>query len=271
MSPFRGVSTELRIEDRGRRTVGVVMPRLRVAEQFIENARSAPAQEDLYDALIRCCSDMGVRYFALTHHIDFGREAGPAIRLHNYPPSWESWFDENGLGRTDPIHRACNLASVGFAWSAVPAMIKLTPDDKIVLDRAYQIGIGEGFTIPASVPGEALGSCSFAVEAGLPFPQELQFVCQLIGAFAFEAARRISGSRRILPDPILTDRQRDCVLWAARGKTDWEISVILGIGHETVIQHLKHARERYNVQKRALLAVRALFDGLISFSDILKH
>ena len=71
--------------------------------------------------------------------------------------------------------------------------------------------------------------------------------------------------------PILTDRQRDCVLWAARGKTDWEISVILGVSHETVIQHLKHARERYGVQKRAMLAVRALFDGLISFSDILKH
>ena len=69
----------------------------------------------------------------------------------------------------------------------------------------------------------------------------------------------------------LTDRQVDCVLWAARGKTDYEISVILGISHETVIQHLKMARERYGVQKRTMLAVRALFDGLISFSDILKH
>lgn len=47
--------------------------------------------------------------------------------------------------------------------------------------------------------------------------------------------------------------------------------MILGVSHETVIQHLKHARERYGVQKRALLAVRALFDGLISFSDILKR
>jgi len=35
-----------------------------------------------------------------------------------------------------------------------------------------------------------------------------------------------------------------------------------------VIQHLKHARERYGVQKRAHLAVMALFDGSICFSDI---
>ena len=47
--------------------------------------------------------------------------------------------------------------------------------------------------------------------------------------------------------------------------------MILHISHETVIQHLKHARERYGVQKRAMLAVRALFDGLISFADILRY
>ena len=132
---------------------------------------------------------------------------------------------------------------------------------------------GVRVTIPASVPGETLGSCSFAVSAGDAFPAEFHFICQLVGGFAFEAARRLSGARGVgaATSPILTDRQRDCVLWAARGKTDWEISVILGVGHETVIQHLKHARERYGVQKRALLAVRALFDGLICFSDILKH
>lgn len=109
--------------------------------------------------------------------------------------------------------------------------------------------------------------------AGEEFPKEYEFVCQLIGAFAFESARRLHGERESPVNELrsLTAGQRDCVLWAARGKTDWEISVILGISHETVIQHLKHARERYGVQKRAMLAVRALFDGSISFSELLKH
>lgn len=249
------------------------MPRFAIAETFVESARSATSVDVLRGALIDCCEAMGIRYFALTHHIDFRREDGAAVRIHNYPSSWQDWFDANGLGKCDPIHRACHLASVGFAWANVPDMIRMTPEDRIVLDEAYRVGIGDGFTIPSSIPGETLGSCSFAVGAGDAFPEEFQFVCQLIGGFAFEAARRLSGARDFAVEsaPILTDRQRDCVLWAARGKTDWEISVILGVGHETVIQHLKHARERYGVQKRALLAVRALFDGLISFSDILRH
>ena len=74
-----------------------------------------------------------------------------------------------------------------------------------------------------------------------------------------------------VPAPVLTDRQRDCVLWAARGKSDWEISRILGVGQETVIRHLKQARERYGVSKRTSLAIRALFDGTLTFTDILKR
>ncbi len=249
------------------------MSRLAVAEAFVEEAKEARSADALCEALIHCCAEMGVEYFALVHHIDFAREQRAAIRLHNYPAAWQAWFDDKGLGRSDPVHRASHRASIGFSWSTVPEIIKLTPDDRIVLDQAYRFGIGDGFTVPANVPGEIHGSCSFAVPAGEDFPEGFHYVAQLVGGFAFEAARRLSRGDcfGIESPPILTDRQRDCVLWAARGKTDWEISRILGVSHDTVIQHLKHARERYGVQKRSLLAVRALFDGLISFSDVLKH
>lgn len=95
-------------------------------------------------------------------------------------------------------------------------------------------------------------------------------LAQLIGTFAFEAARKAQRFNAGAPPPQLTDRQVECVALVARGKTDWEIARILGVGSETVTQHLKDARERYGVTKRTMLAVRALFDGLISFTDILR-
>jgi LuxR family quorum-sensing system transcriptional regulator CciR len=249
------------------------MTRLAIAEAFVADAREAHSQDALFAALAHCCEQMGIDFFALTHHVDFGRDPGCAIRLHNYPSDWQEWFDERGLGRSDPIHRASHRASVGFAWSAVPAIIKLTPGDKGVLEAACRFGIGDGFTVPAHVPGEVQGSCSFAVSPGERFPEQYHHVAQLVGGFAFEAARRLSRAQdfELSSLPILTDRQRDCVLWVARGKTDWEIAQILGVSHETVIQHLKQARERYGAPKRALLAVRALFDGLISFSDVFRR
>src|SRR3546814_20484501 len=86
---------------------------------------------------------------------------------------------------------------------------------------------------------------------------------------------RSTGTDTLFPSTTryrskLTDRQPDCVLWAARGNTDGEISRILGISHETVIQHLKDARERYDTHKRASLILYALYDGLISFADIFR-
>jgi LuxR family quorum-sensing system transcriptional regulator CciR len=249
------------------------MSRLVIAEAFLDDVSGATNGDEILAALMRCCAEMNVRYFALTHHVDFSNPSAPGLRLHNYPSSWQNWFDENHLGQSDPVHRASQLSSIGFPWSAVPRIIKLTPADRSVLSQARLVGIGDGFTVPGHVPGEINGSCSFAVDAGEAFPDRFSNVAQLIGGFSFEAARRVSGVRDIWehPSQMLTDRQRDCVLWAARGKTDFEISVILNISHETVIQHLKHARERYGVQKRAMLAVRALFDGLISFADIFRY
>ena len=61
------------------------MPRLAIAEHFIETACSASTSETLYAALLRCCEEMRLKYFALTHHVDFACDQGSAIRLHNYP------------------------------------------------------------------------------------------------------------------------------------------------------------------------------------------
>jgi len=246
------------------------MLKLAAAQAFVDHARSVKSEKDLFELLAECCRSVSIRYFALVHHVDFGVEKVPAIRLHNYPRAWEHWFDENRLGRSDPIHRASQMVAGGFPWTAVPDLIQLTPADESVFAQARIVGIGDGYTVPAHVPGEFTGSCSFAMQSGEPFPNELHWIAQAIGGIAFDAARRITRIRELWPrlERPLTDRQRDCVLWSTRGKTDWETGTILGITKGTVIQHLKHARERYDVHNKTELSVRALHDGLIAFSEL---
>jgi LuxR family transcriptional regulator, quorum-sensing system regulator CciR len=242
-------------------------------DAFVRDVSEVRDESQLADLLAQTCREMGFVYFALTHHVDIRRAPSPAIRLSNYPDDWVDYFDEHKLGTSDPVHRASHLTSVGFRWSNMPRLITLTRRDHEVLRLAARRGLGDGFTIPAHVPGESNGSCSFATSLRTPVSEEQLPVAQLVGAFAFEAARRIWRMRDGIPSPlpVLTDRQRDCVVWAARGKSDWEIAVILGLSHETVIQYLKRARERYGVSKRTMLAVQALFDGTISFTDVLRR
>lgn len=241
-------------------------------DAFVSDVRELSSEAELAEALGLIAGELGFDYFALTHHVDIRHAPQPAIRLDNYPAGWVDYFDEHKLGPSDPVHRACHLTSVGFAWSRLPKMIQLTARDNEILELARGNGIGDGFTVPAHVPGESNGSCSFATHPGRPLCGEHLPLAQLVGAFAFEAARRLWRMRGTAAPPRpLTDRQRDCVVWVARGKSDWEIAKILGISHETVIQHLKQARERYGVTKRTTLTVSALFDGTISFTDILKR
>lgn len=239
-------------------------------DAFVRDVRELKTEADLAEALGEITSDLGYRFFALTHHVDV-RRSGDAIRIHNYPSGWAEWFDEQALGATDPVHRASNITSVGFAWSKLPEMIAMTAEDRRVLDLPRGQGIGEGFTVPAHVPGEAYGSCSFACATGEQFADEHLALLQLVGAYAFEAARRMRREDFARGPVLLTDRQRECVMWAARGKTDWEIARILGISRETVNEHLRHARERYGVGKRTLVAIHALFDGTIGFLDVLRR
>ena len=239
-------------------------------DAFVRDVCKLKTEEALGEALSAVAHDLGFTYFALTQHVDI-RRTSDAIRIHNYPPGWAVWFDEQSLGTSDPVHRASNVTSVGFAWSSLPDMIALTAADEKVLERARRHGIGDGFTVPAHVPGEAHGSCSFACACGDLLVEDRLPLLQLVGAFAFEAARRMRREQFSAGPVRLTERQRECVMWAARGKSDWEIATILGISEETVGEHLRHARERYGVGKRTLVAVHALFDGTIGFLDVLRR
>ena len=241
------------------------------AEPFFRQFADVASGAELADLLDDVSRHLGFRYWALTHHVDIRCHPARAIRLLNYPLEWVEYYDAQGLGLSDPVHRASHVTSLGFAWSRIPEMIALTPRDREILDRGLSNGIGDGFTVPAHVPGEAHGSCSFANPSGTALPDEDLPLAQLVGTFAFEAARRLW---RVRPDhqaAPLTERQRECLIWVARGKTDWEIATILGIAHHTVVMHLKHARDRFGGGKRTSLVAQALYDSSISFSDIFRR
>jgi len=239
--------------------------------RFVALIESAQSAADLEAALQQICEELGFQYFALTHHVDIVRAGSRAIRLHNYPNRWADFYDKRALGVSDPVHRMSHTTRIGFQWSVIADKIPLTRHDKLMLWLGREQGIGNGFTIPANVPGEARGSVSFVNEAGRALPVDALPIAELIGGHAFEIARRIWGVRSLNldPPPRLTDRQRDCVLWAGRGKGDWEISRILDVSEETVARHISHGCGRYGVSKRALLFIRTLADGTLTLEDFL--
>jgi LuxR family quorum-sensing system transcriptional regulator CciR len=256
------------------------MTRLADVQSFIDLSRTLQNPADLNAILREITREMGFDHFALIHHVDLtpfeaelGHMAtGQLVALIDYPESWVEQYIGNNVVTYDPVLLASHRTTVGFAWSEIPKLIEMKSPHYEQLERGRRAGIGDGFTIPSNVPGEANGSCNFVVRTGRDLPTESLMMAQLVGSYAFEAARNTIMRARTLDynGPRLSPRQIDCLFLYGRGKTVWEISQILGLTEATVQKYFDEARARYGVSSRMQVLVRAIFDGQIPLTSLLR-
>jgi LuxR family quorum-sensing system transcriptional regulator CciR len=245
-------------------------------EDFVRASKRATDMAELGGLLSDAVEGFGFDHVALVRHANLADpvEAARSLQFVDYPEAWRVLMRSRGYLADDPVLTACQKTAAAFLWSDVSKIIVLSARQSEILGLASSCGLGEGFTVPMNVPGEAPGSCSFAMRRGREVRREMLPAAQYVGCFAFEAARRIQQSERaraeaIAARPRLTNRQFDCLVLAAQGKSDWHIARLLGISPETVHQHIEAAKKRYQVASRTQLVVRALFDSQITFADIM--
>ncbi|WP_372016998.1 helix-turn-helix transcriptional regulator [Tistrella mobilis] len=70
--------------------------------------------------------------------------------------------------------------------------------------------------------------------------------------------RETSATERLQALPRLSRRERECLEWAARGKTNLDIAVILGISGHTVDFHMRGAMNKLGVSNRIVAVVMAM-------------
>lgn len=239
----------------------------RIVDRFEIAARHAGSQDELAAHIADATAEMGFDHFALLHHLSLSSDRADLVRVDNYPIRWAEELALRDLIGADPVHHASMRTNIGFSWSELSQLVKLDPQSRHLLRLASRFGIGDGFTVPANVPGEPSGSCSFAVAPDRPLPVHNLLSAEQIGAHAFQAARRIAGFPRGGAPPRLSRRERQCVRLIALGKTDWEIAAILAISVETAHQYVKRARAAYDVVSRAQLVACGLRDFVVTYDE----
>ncbi|TIV59219.1 MAG: helix-turn-helix transcriptional regulator [Mesorhizobium sp.] len=65
--------------------------------------------------------------------------------------------------------------------------------------------------------------------------------------------------------PTLSPREKECILWTAKGKSSWEIGQIIGISVNTVNFHIKNAMRKLDTGSRTTAAIIAIKSGIIDF------
>jgi LuxR family transcriptional regulator, quorum-sensing system regulator CciR len=240
--------------------------------EFAEATRDLENISDLRRLMSDAVTNLGVEYFLMTHHVDFGRPAPGSVQLSNYPAEFIAIQRERGGWRDDPVLLACERTTAGFFWSDIGEIIPLTPFHQKRFAGGRRYGLGDGFVVPNHIPGEYSGSVHFTVRTGKPFPRTLASAFQSLATFAFETARQLVRSEADTPiiRAPLTTRQTDCLLLAARGKSDTDIGQLLGISPATVNEHIEAAKRRYCVASRQQAIILALYNSQLSFAEILR-
>lgn len=239
-------------------------------QSFVTTVRGAC---DL-DAITACLSDATRRfdfdYFGMIQRVSARLSVSP-VQLSDFPESWRDLLASSDYYVHDPVLVACEKSVAPFSWDDLPALITMTKHHHAYMATAGKMGLSRGYTIPIHVPGEASGLCSFVTAGDRELPADSLPAAQYLACFAFEAARRLVVARDASDGvPRLTQRQLDCVVLVAQGKSNWVAGKLLGLSPGTVHKYLESAKTRYGVSSRTELVVRALYDGQLSFNDVLN-
>jgi DNA-binding response OmpR family regulator len=102
--------------------------------------------------------------------------------------------------------------------------------------------------------GWALGADDYLTK-----PVDYDVLAAVITARLAQVARSVVWPKRI----ELRENEVETLTWAARGKTFWEISQILGISKRAVEFHLENARRKLGVATRTQALIKAATGQLI--------
>lgn len=255
---------------------------MNVVDRFSGRLADASSVDDCLDVLLDAVQEFGfsalIYDFAPVPRSHDGAMIVPNImRTRNVPDSFVELWCRDGYYRIDPVQQICLDCSIPFVWSHFR-------NDSSILERPLQrehqpvvsylkdTRLTCGATVPIHMSDGGLATvtairidseCDFAGDAR-HWLGTLSMLAQHLHGAIF---KRLDGRARRSDAVSLTDREVECLRWAARGKTAQDIAVILDRSLATVCLHLNNAARKLDAQNRAQAIARAAHYRLLG-SDL---
>lgn len=235
---------------------------------LIEEISQAQSIEEVHTFCERVCFEFGFDHFIYGSRIPTSFVKPQIIVVSGYPTPWWERYKEEGYMPEDPLLAYCAGNTLPVDWQSV---IRQNAGKRggLIMDEARDFGLRSGLAFPIHSASGEFGLISFAserehaknqadIQRGLPLGQ-------FFTSHVHEAVRRIIEIKEIsAPSSSLTPREKECLLWAAEGKTSWETAQILNISERTVIFHIQNICAKLNVSNRQQAIARAIAMGLIT-------
>lgn len=237
---------------------------------FIERSNAEESPDGVFDLFGQAVLQFGysrVAFGAVTPAAQEAMALGnlkPAIAM-NYPDDWVARYFENRYQEIDPVVLLASSRSTPMVWSNLMIGDDLSPKQKKMFSESREAGLKNGLSIPVHGP---LGE-SYVVSLANDTNERDTGLC--LGTLQVLAIQfQLAYSQIARQDPErqagfhLTERERECLAWTARGKSAWAIGMILGVSEHTVNFHLKSAMKKMGTTNRVTAVVSAIKSGLIA-------
>ena len=249
-------------------------------EEALDQIDRRTTIEGIQDAFSRISSSLG---FCCVTYVDarrlpVGAEFLPYF-LSTARADFVASYTASDYCGHDPVVRRGATSNAPFTWldcpefggSGEPRRGRKSKAVQI-LDHARDFGFRDGYVIPCHAvdslgrPAPAFFSLywnepSAAMRHAAVTPPWLR----LAAALCHERILALRGvAAADPPPPPLTDRERECLAWACRGKTRSETADILAIGDRTVEFHLANAMRKLGVYNKFHAIAVAIQRGIIN-------
>lgn len=232
----------------------------------LENIQGSNALEDIKTALvdIRERLDCNHILYAIKIPNSFTRSAN--LIVSDYPEKWMERYAECGYVNIDPVARHCFTSQAPYSWNGFKEQNDFAV--RAFASEARDFGLYDGISVGMPRFDGESGLISMAVDHHLaPDTFTAKYITLCINSlqpYIHERIRILTRSSGVNTESIqLTEREKDCLLWTAEGKTAQEIATILTISEATVVFHLKNAVKKLHVTNRSQAVAKAVLLGLI--------
>jgi LuxR family quorum-sensing system transcriptional regulator CciR len=253
---------------------------------FLAASNNATSAGEVFGLLCQVALPLGyekVAFLALTAEAQ--RVLAPPesditpILVSNYPKDFLRRYSQERHHEIDPVLILAREGLTPMVWEDVVSRMRLSEEQKLLNIERQHAGLYNEVTCPVHGPFGQTFALRFAhSQPGACDHTHLSALQVLAIHFYYAFARACETYTEPASSPVgladapqigmsgacnLTLRERECLLWTARGKSASSISIILGLSENTVNFYVKNAMRKLGTTNRVVAVVLAVRSGLI--------
>lgn len=194
------------------------------------------------------------------------KEAKQPVFISTYPIQFIDHYIENDYQSHDMVGRFSTEKNTPFVWTDIGKEIEITRMQQIIFSDSSSVGLKSGGSIPIHGPRQIKATFSVTSDISNEEFEDLfnyhRHELHILATYAHEKIMSL-GIDNPIKNVSLSAREAQILTWVARGKTYWEIGVILGIQEDTVKKHMMNICKVLEVSNGSHAVSKAVIHGLI--------